>query len=606
MRKKCDKVVDCLDAEDELNCKPLLPPSLMTDQGIKPLLSGRELEEEILIKRESGGGGPVNNIQPVGTDEETTENETNEEKSEISDVTKNLPSLSKHLEVRKSKFSSSNRMEHTSRSQLHKKDARDLSSDKQVSEMGSLDDRILDHTHVSDYNRKEEFSADSLENAQLVQNISDVLLPYNIQKLSTSYIERKAENTSDDTVRNDEVSDNFMQDDALLAALTQSYTVSRVEKPGNVMTYHETQGNTVSYGETQDSTISYGEERGISVFPGETQNNVTSRGEIQVNTMPLGETQNSTVSHAETQDNTMSYSETQRNTPDFSEAQGNTISYSETQSSTVYSETLSNTMSQSESQSSTVYNETQDNISSESTTESNLVSDNTTQNNILPEEVTKRETKSGKVRKRESRLLVAKMSDIHNARGMESIFNIMTPKEENTQSKSSSPANAQPAIKPKSSLLSNISPVITKKDILEVEFSSAESDLDAYRTLTENVMASSPLSVIYNVNDLALAKSLVLTGQNEQSLKYMTHKNEEDIGISEPKTINEVAGVFTANITSSIILHGNNDSESTSPFTEWSESLSARGPSLPSSESTHSPLSYGANVTSSLTFNCKM
>jgi hypothetical protein len=198
------------------------------------------------------------------------------------------------------------------------------------------------------------------------------------------------------------------------------------------------------------------------------------------------------------------------------------------------------------------------------------------------------------------------MSNIHNARGMESIFHIMTPKDEITESKSST-ANAQPTIKKNSSLFSNMSPVTNKQDTLEVEFSSADSNIVVYSTLTENFTAPSPLSVNYNVNDLSPAKSLVLTGQNEQPLKYIKHKNEveEEIGISEPKSNTEVAGIFTANITSSIPPHGSNDSESTS-FTEWSESLLARGSSHSSPESAHSRPSYGATVTSSLTFNCKM
>jgi hypothetical protein len=226
----------------------------------------------------------------------------------------------------------------------------------------------------------------------------------------------------------------------------------------------------------------------------------------------------------------------------------------------------------------------------------------------LPDKATNRETNSGKIRRRESRFLVSQMSSIYNARGMESIFNIMTPKYEVTEIKSLSMTNAKPAIKINSLLSSNIYPVKKQQDTLEVEFSSAKSDLHVYSTSTENFIAPSPLSVNYNVNDLSPVKSLMLRGQNEQSLKIITHKNEdeEEIGISEPKTNIEVAGIFAANITSSIPLHGNNDSESISSFNEWSESLSARGSPRSSSESTHSPPNSGANVTSSLTFNCKM
>jgi hypothetical protein len=198
------------------------------------------------------------------------------------------------------------------------------------------------------------------------------------------------------------------------------------------------------------------------------------------------------------------------------------------------------------------------------------------------------------------------MSSIYNARSMESIFNIMTPKDEITESKSLSTANAQPTIKTNSLLFSIISPVTKKQDTLEVEFSSADSDLHVYSTSTENVIAHSPLPVNYNVNDLPPVKSLVLTDQDEQSLKFITHRNEdEEIGISVPKTSTEVAGIFAANITSAIPLHGN-DSDPISPFTEWSESLSAQGSPHSSSDSTHSPPTYGANITSSLTFNCKM
>jgi hypothetical protein len=585
MRKKCDKVVDCLDAEDELNCKPLLSPSLTTDHGMKRLLSGRELEEEILSKGESSllmeRGGQVNDIQPAGTDEETVENETNEEESKILYINENSPSLLKRLERRDNEFNLPERVEYSTRSLLHKKD-----TNKQVSERGFLDERIVDLTHVSDYNKKEEFSADSLENAQLVQTVTGVVLPHNAQKLSTSYIVRKAENTKDYPILTDEVSDIFMENDAKLTAPTPSYSMSLAEK----------QDNTMSYGKMQGSTLSYDDIKDISVFSSKTQSNATSRDETQVNMMLLGEIQGTTVSHAETQDNTVSYGETQRNTVDFNEARSNTIYYTETQGSMAYSETMSNTVSQNETQSNTIYSEalgntvsqreTQDNISSGGTTESNPVSDSTTQNSILPDEVTKRETNPAKVRRRESRFLVAR-----HVRGMESLFNIMTQKEL-AESKSSSAANAQPAINTDSSLFSNVSPVTSKQAALEIEFSASPS----------------PSSVHYNINDLSPAKSLVLTGRNEQSLKYVKHGNEdgEETKISEPKTNIEVAGVFIENITSSISLNINNDSESTPSFAEWSESLSTRGSSHSSPESTHLFPSYGANGTSSLTFNCKM
>jgi hypothetical protein len=622
IRKKCDKVVDCLDAEDELNCKPLLPPSSITDHGIKHLLSGKVFEEEIQTKGESslpmGIGDQVNDILSAGTDEETVDNKINEEESKLSDIIKNLSSLLKPLEIRENKFNLPNRTEHTSRSLLHKKDTRDVLTDKLGSERGFPDVRILDHNHVSDYNREEEFSADSLENGQLVQTTADVLLPYNTQKLSTSYVERKVENTSNNLVQTDEISDTFMQNDEKPAELTQSYSMSQPEK----------QGSTVPQSETQGSATSYGEAKGISVMPIETQRNAVSHSGIQFNTMPLdeiqvnkipfGDIQGSTVSHAEMQDNTMSYGETLQNTTDFTEAEDSSISYGEIQSSTIYSETMNNTVSKSETHSSTVYSETlsntvsldetQESISSENMTERNPVSDITTQNSILSDKVTKREINSGKIRRRENRFLVAQMNSIYNARDMVSIFNIVTPKEEITESKSLSTTGAQPVIKTNSLLFSNISPVTKKQDTLEVEFLSANSDLDIYSTSTENFIAPSPLSINYKVNDLSPVKSLVLTGQNEQSLKFITHKNEdkEESGISEPKTSIEVAGVFVANITSSIPVHGNNDSESISSFTEWTESLSARTSPHSPSEPTHSPPSYGTNVTSSLTFNCKM
>jgi hypothetical protein len=547
-------VVDCLDAEDELNCKPLLSHSLMTGHDIKHLLSGRELEEEILSKGESSllmeRGGQVNNLQSAGTDEAII-----------------------------------------LRSLLHKKDTNDQLTNKQVSERGFLDESIVDRTHISDYNKKEEFSADSLENAQLVQTVTDLVLPYNAQKLSTSYVVGKAENTNRYPILTDAVSDTFMQNDAKIAAPTPSYSMSLAEK----------QNNTVSYGKVQGSTLSYDEVKDISVFSSKTQSNAMSRDEKQVNMMPLSEIEGTTVSHAETRDNTVSYGETQQNTMDFDEARSNTLYYTETQGSTVYSETMSNTISQNETQSSTIYSETlgntmsqsetQDNISSRSATESNPVSDSTTQNSILPDEVTKRETNPSKVRRRESRFLVAQMSSIHHVRGMESLFNIMTPKEVFTEFKSSSTADAQPAIRIHSSLFSNVSPVTNKLAALEIEFSASPS----------------PSSLHYNINDLSPAKSLVLTGGNEQSLKYIKHGNEDggQTKISEPKTNIEVAGVFIENITSSISLHENNDSESPPSFAEWSGSLSTRGSSHSSPESTHLFPSYGANGTSSLTFNCK-
>ncbi|PNF13768.1 hypothetical protein B7P43_G13137 [Cryptotermes secundus] len=616
IRKKCDKVVDCLDAEDELNCKPS-----MTDHGIKHLLSGKELEEEIMTKRESSlpmeRRGQVNDVQSAGTDEETVDSKINEEKSKLSDIIENSSSSLKHLEIMESKFNLPNMIEHTSRTLLHKEDTNDLLTDKDGSESGFLNVRISDHTNVNDYNNKEDFNAYSLGNGQLVHTVADVLSTYNTQKLSASSVERKAKNTSNDLVQTDEISDIFMQNDAKPAELIQSYSMSQAEK----------QGNTVPHGETQGST-SYGEVKGISVFTIETQRNAMFRsgiqfntmplGEIQVNTTPLGEIQGSTVSYTVTQDNTIFYGETERNTTDFSEAQGSSISFGEIQSSTIYSETLNNTISKSETESHKIYSETlsntiplsetQDNISSENTTERNPVSDITTQNSILPDKVTKRETNSGKIRRRESRFFVAQMSSIYNARGMEPIFNIMTPKDEITESKSLSTTNSQPAIKTNSLLFSNISPVTKKQDALEVEFSSADSGLDVYSTSTENFIAPSSMSVNYNVSDLSPVKSLVLTDQNKQSLKFITHKNkdEEETGISEPKTSIEVDSIFSANITSSIPLHGNDDSESISSFTGWSESLSARGSPHPSSDSTYSPPTNGANDTSSLTFNCKV
>jgi hypothetical protein len=537
MRKKCDKVVDCLDAEDELNCKP----SVMTNHSIKCLHSGRELEEEILSKEESSflmerGGQDNEMLRPL----------------------------------------------------LYKKDTRNLLTNEQVSERGFLEEKTVDLTHANNYNKEGELNADSLENLQLMQTVADVVLPYNAQKLSTSDIVRKAENENDYTIPTDEVSDIFMQNDTKFAALTPSYSMSLADK----------QDNTVSDSKIQGSTLSYGEEKGISVFSSQTQSNAVSNDETQVIMMPLDEIQGTTVSHAESEDNTVSYSETQRNTTDFNKAPSNTISYTETQGSMVYRETLSNT-SQSETLSNTIYSETfgstmpqgetQDNTSSGSITESNLVSDSTRQNGILPE-VTKRETNHDKVRRRENRFLVAQMSNIHHVRGMESLFSIMTPKEEITESKSSSAAEAQPPIKTDSSLFSNISSVTNKEDALEIEFSA------------------SPSPVNYNINDLSSAKSLVLTGRNEQSLKYIKHGNEDEEGskISEPKTVIEVAGVFIENITSSMSLRGNSDSESTPAFAEWSESLSTHRSSHSSPESTHFSPRYGANITSSLTFNCKM
>jgi hypothetical protein len=563
----------------------------MTDHGIKRLLSGRELEEEILTSGESNllmERGQVNDMKSARTNEGAEENKTNEEESTIFDITENLPTSMRHLETWKNKFNLPDRIEYTSRSPLHRKDTRDVLTDKQVSESGALNERIVDDDNMK------EFDVDSLENVKYVHSVTDVLLP---KKLSTIYIVRKAENISDYPVQTDAVSDIVMQNDAKVAALTPSYSMSLAEKQGSALPYHETQGNRVSDGEIESRTISYDEVEGTSAISSETQSGAVSRDEIQVNRMPLGDIKGTTMPRAETQDNAISYSETQWHTTDFNEAQGNTLFYSETQSSTVNIETVSNTKSQSEAQ---------DNISSGSTTKSNPVAESTIQNTILPDEVTKRETKRSKIR-RESRFLVAQMSNIHNVRDMESLFNIMTPKEEITESKSSSTVNAQPAIKANASLSSNTDPLKQKQDALEIEFPAANSDLDVHSTLMDHLMAPS-FSVNYNINDLSTAKSLVLTGQNEQSLGYMKHGNEDDeeTKILEPKSNIEAAGIFIKNIKSSMSLSENDDSESTSLFAERSESLPAHSSSHSLAESLHSPSTYQANVTSSLTFNCKM
>jgi hypothetical protein len=511
-------VVDCLGAEVELNCQPLSPPSLTTGHGIKQHLHvGKESEEEILIRRKSNlsmeRGVPINGIQSIGWDEEMVENQTNNEHSKV-------PNTTESSEIKENKYDLIHRVEQNSKPLLHKKVTRALSTDKQVSQIDSLSDRMLDHAHVSHYDRKPEFNTHSLENVQVTQTTADELLIYNTQKTYMSFIETKPENISDDPIQTDKAFYSVMQSDAIHEEITQNNTMSQGETQGSTISYDEIQGNTMSEGKTQSTTMSRGETEGNTMSHGKTQGNIILYGEVQGNSMIHSETQ-SDMSHSKTQDNTVSYDEIKGNAMPCGESQSNTMSHGETQSNTMShsvtqgnsipdSETWGNTISDSETWGNTISDgETQNSTRPESIMQSNTVSDGTIQTSIWPDKVTKQETKSDKVTERESKFLnVTHMDSIDDTIEVESVFNVTTPTEEaviNTASESYSTANVRSARKAKSLLFTNIpSHLVTRKeDMFELGFTSTTSVLDEYSNLTESFVGSASLTVTGTISDLA-------------------------------------------------------------------------------------------------------
>jgi hypothetical protein len=546
-------MVDCLDAEDELNCKPLSPPSLQSGHSIKHhLLSGRGSEEEILIRKKSNLSMkrrvPFSSMQYVGSEEEEmVESQTNNEHSKIPNTTENL-------EVEEEKF------DLHSKSLLQKKVTRDLSADKQVSQIYSISDRMLGLAHISHYDSKPAFNTHSLENTQVMKTTADELIVHNTPKTYMSFIETKPDYISDDPVQTDETYDSVMLSDAIYNEITQT----------NTMSQGETQSNTVYQSESQGTSISDGEVQGSSMSDGETQDNTMHAGETQGNTMSDGETQGSTVPDGETQ--------------------GNIMSHGDTQSSTI----------------------------PESITQSNTASDSTIETSIWLHKVTKQETKSDKVTKRDSKFLnVMHMYSTGNTIEAEPVLNFMTLTEEeaiNTESESYTTTNIKPARKGKSLRFTTLPTQLStnKENMSELGFTSATSVLDEYSNLSESSVAPASSTVTDAVSDLIPTEGSVFAGLTEQTLRSTAYVNafEDQLGISEPvdlKTSTDVAGTFTADITTEVPLNKTDESESTIPVTEEIESKSSTlSSTLLSPLSTHSPHSDGMNITSNSTFNCKM
>ncbi|XP_021924195.1 uncharacterized protein LOC110831956 [Zootermopsis nevadensis] len=573
-RKKCDKVVDCLDAEDELNCQSLSPPSLKTVHDIKQhLLAGRESEKEILLRRKSNlsmeRGVPVTGIQSIGWNEEMVENRTSNEHSEV-------PNTTESSEIMENKLDLLHRIKQNSKQLLHKKVTRDLSNDKHVSLIDFPSEKMLGQANVSHYDRKPEFNIHSLESMQVVQTTADELLTHNTEKTYTSFIEIKPENITDDQIQTDETSDFVMQSDTTHEEITQNNTMSQSQTQGSTISYGELQGNTMFEDKTQGTTVSHGETEGSTVSSGKTQGKIILFGEVPGNSMIYDETQSS-VSHSKTEDIMVSYDE----------IQGNVVPH-ETQSSTMPG----------------------------STAQSNTVSDNTMKTSIRPDELTRQETKSDGVTEGENEFINVMHLNNINTREAESVFNDMTPTEAVTvidiSSDSYSTANVKSARKAKSLLFATIPNHATRKeDMFELGFISAASILDEYINLTESFVGSESLTVTGTVSDLATTEGSVFTDLTEQSLKSTTYINavEDKAGISESieLKINKAAGTYAADVTTLVPLNKNYESEMTISVTEVFESKSSTlGSTLLSSGSTHAPSSDEMNVTSSSTFNCKV
>jgi hypothetical protein len=589
VRKKCDKMVDCLDAQDELSCHSSLSRALKTDHGIQHFISAKELEDEILTRRarvlSMETGTHINDTQFLGVAEETAENQTNKEHSKSLNISDTLSSFGRNLELLENKFNFPYGEEHTPKSVLHKKVTKEVLIDKEVSPTGFLGDDIYDHSH---YSRKTKFNIDFPENKQVMQTTADELFTHSTQNISTSLIETNTENISDAELEADEGSVINIQNDAMPDGVTQR----------NKMFQGETQGNTVLYGETQGNTMHYRESQGDAVYYSETQDKTEPYGETVANTMSYGELGDTIMSHGVTKDSTVLHGQTERNTMFYEEKQEKTISNSKMQISKLYVEELNNTMS---------HHETQDHLRSESTTQNSTLSGSKTQASIWSDKVAKRETKPSNGRGRGSGFLVTQNNSIHSITGGESVFNIIAQTEGKSESELSPTASVQTAVRARSSQFSKMSdhPVTTRGDTLERGFLSTVSVPDEYSTLTESSIGPSTLTVIENASGFVPFESSLFMYWTEQST---THVNEveEQHGISdlrELKTSNEVAGTFPASIPETPL---NKNYESTFPVAGRFDSKLTRTLPHTSSRSSRSPPSTGINVTSSPTFNCKM
>lgn len=608
VRKKCDKMVDCLDAQDELNCHPSLSRALKTDRGIKRLISSKELEDEILMRRARVSsletGTQITDTHSLGVVEETIDNQTNKERSKVLNVIDNSSSFGRNQELLTNKFNVRYGEEHTPKSDLHKEGTREVSVDEEVSTSGFLGDNIYDRSR---YSRKTIFGVTLHENKQVMQTTadeSDELFTSNAQNIATPFTETKAENISDAELEVDEGSVINMQNDAMPLGVTHRNKMFLGETQGNTVFYGETQGSTVLYGETQGDAVYYDETQGDTMSYDETQEEEVSHGETQgmtepngdetvANTNSYGELGDTIMSHGEIKNSTVLHDETQNNKMFFEEKQDNTMPSSKMQSSTFYVEELNKTVS---------HHETQGLLRSESTIQNSTLSDSKSQISIWSDKVAKRGITPGK----ESGFLVVQKNDTHNATEGESVFNSTAHTEGNSESELSPAENVQTSIKAHYPHFLKMShPVTTRVDALEIGFQSTVSVPDEYSTLTEGAIGPSTLTAIENATDFILFEGSVFTYWTERST---TRVNElvKQHGVSdlrEFKTTNKVSGTFPASISE---ITENKNYESTFPVIGRFDSKSAPNLPLSSTRSSHSPHRTGLNVTSSSTFNCNM
>jgi len=608
VRKKCDKMVDCLDAQDELNCHPSLSHALKTDRGIKHLISPKELEDEILMRRarvlSMETGTQITDTHSLGVVEETIDNQTNKELSKVLNITDNSSSFERNLELLGNKFNFLYGEEHTPKSDLHKEGTREVLVDEEVSTNGFFGDKIYDHSR---YSRKTLSGIALHENKQVMQTTADELFTPNAQNIATPFTETKAENISDAELEADEGSVINMQNGAMPLGVTHRNKMFQGEIQGNTVLYGETQGNTVLYGETQGDAVYYNETQSDTMSYDETQEDTVSHGETPGTTEPYGETVASTTSYGELGDTIMSHGgikdgivlhgETQNNTLFFEEKQDNIMPSSKMQSSTLYVEELNNTVSR---------HETQGLLRSESTIQNSTLSDRKTQISIWPDKVAKRETKTGNIPGKGSGFLVVKKNNTHNVTEGESVFNTIAHTKGNSESELSPAENVQTSLRAQSPHFLKIShPVTPRVDTLEIGFQSTVSLPDEYSTLTESAIGPSALAAIDNATDFALFKGSVFTYWTEQSTSRV-NEVEKQHGVSDPrefKITNKVSGTFPASISEIAI---SKNYQSTFPATGRFVSKSALNLPLSSSKSSRSAPSTGLNVTSSSTFNCNM
>lgn len=608
VRKKCDKMIDCLDAQDELNCHPSSSSlrALKTDHGIKRLISSKELEDEILMRRarvlSMETGTQITDTHSLGVVEETVDNQTNKERSKVLNISDNSSSFGRNPELFANTFNFRYGEEHTPKSDLHKEGTREVSVDEEVSTNGFLGYNIYDHSR---YSRKTIFGVALHENKQVMQTTADELFTPNAQSIATPFTETKAENISDAELEADEGSVINTQNDAMPHGVTHSNKMFQGETQGNTVFYGETQGNTVVYGETQGDAVYYNETKGDTMSYDETQEDTVSHGETQGTTEPYGETVanttsygelgNTIMSHGGIKDSTVLHGETQNNIIFFEEEQDNIMPSSKIQSSTLYVEELNNTVS---------HHETQGLLRSESTIQNSTLSDSKAQISIWSDKFAKRETKAGNIPGKESGFFVVQKNNTHNVTEGESVFNSRAHTEGHSESELSPAENIQTSIKAQSPHFLKMShPVTTRVDMFEIGFQSTVSVPDEYSTVTESAIGPSTLTAIDNASDFTMFEGSMFTYWTERSTTQV-NEVEKQHGVSdlrEFKTTNNVSGTFSASISE---ITENKNYESTFPVTGRFDSKSAQNLPLSSPRSSRSPPSTGLNVTSNSTFNC--